>query len=117
MISYNLDNIFEKKVEPIPHEQQLAIEFDQYLIDNYIRNVIMFKNTITIMEVREQLFILYQLLNGKRKFNSFDLPNDNNNYDFKFEYLAHLFKNRFDIDIKRKNNEKNNLSKYIPSNF
>ena len=106
------ESIFEDKKPTLTHQQKLAIEFDEYLCDNYRRNVIMFKDRISSKEIREQIYILYQLMGGRRHFYNFDKMNDNGSYDLKYEYLADVIKNKLDIDIRRKPGERIKIKEY-----
>ena len=106
------ESIFEDKKPSLTHQQKLATEFDEYLCDNYRRNIIMFKDKISGKEIREQIYILYQLMGGRRHFYNFDKMDDNGSYDLKYEYLAEVIENKLNINIRRKPGERIRIKEY-----
>jgi hypothetical protein len=101
----------------LTHRQKLAVEFDQYICDNYRRNIIMQKDNINSSQIKEQIFILYQLLGGSVGYYTFDKMNEDGSYDIKYEYLAELIKYNLDIEIRRKPGERINVKEYTKDHF
>ena len=112
MIKEIRESIFKDKQIGLTHKQKLAMEFDEYLCDNYRRNVIMFRDSIDAGQIRDQIYVLYQLIGGRRHFYNFDKINDDGFYDNKYEYLAEVIKSKLDIEIRRKPGERINIKEY-----
>lgn len=96
----------------LKHKHQLAKEFDDYLTDNYLRNVIQMRDKITPGGIRQQLFVLYELVGGKLSIHQFDKQKENGSYDLKFEYIADLIFNKYGINVRRKPNKRINVKKF-----
>lgn len=108
--------VYKNKTK-MTHKQKLAIEFDQYICDNYRRNIIMQKDNINSRQIKEQIFILYQLLGGGTGYYAFDKMNDDGSYDIKYEYLAEIIKCNLNIEIRRKPGERINVKEYTKDHF
>lgn len=84
-------------------------DFNRYIADNYFRNIIQVKNSITIKEARDQLFILYQLLGGKKGIYTFDKKDNDDKEDITYTRLADIIYDNYKINILRVDGKRQTL--------